>query len=302
MSNWHKDSFQQIASWLTGVAISPDEQLLLLWANNRHVPHSSMTSGGYGFEKSSIYDPPGAIYSLGHAKLSVGRDRFPEYASKLLQRATFDFLLNAHETKLGEQADNRLAASNKESFRTNAENLVQTFLVGASMSVSSELEEHFIESVLKAIDTKSMSELMKSELEKELGAAKESGVDQENSFNDVIQRVRDHNLQSFVIVISKEVQDLKNRILDGISSEISRSFQTSSVPAVNEVLRIIRQLIDQTASQIQIKATNQIRKSELELNESFESFEQKKSKSFELKNKADKSCLDIAVNSIISGI
>ena len=302
MSNSLKDSFQQIASWLTGVAISPDEQLLLMWATNRHAPHSLMTSGGYGFEKSSIYAPPGAIYSLGHAKLSVGRDRFPEYASKLLQRATVDFLLNAHGSMLSKRATNQSAASNDESISQSAENMLQTFLVGASMSVSSELEEHFIESVLKAIDTKSLSELMKLELEKELEAAKESGVDQGNSFKNGIQRVEDHNLQSSFNVISTDVRELKNRVLNGISGEISRSFQTSSIPAVNEVLRIVQQLINQVASQIRIKAANQIRKSELELNESFEMFEQKKSKSFKPNDKADKSYLDIAVNSIISGI
>jgi hypothetical protein len=302
MSNWHKDSFRQIASWLTGVAISPDEQLLLMWANNRNVQHSLMTSGGYGFEKSSIYAPPGAIYSLGHAKISVGRDRFPEYASKLLQRATVDFLLNAQGSMLSKRANNQSAASNNESISQNAENMLQTFLVGASMSVSSKLEEHFIESALKAIDTKSLSELMKLELEKELEAAKESGADQENSFKNRIQRVEDHNLQSSANVISKEVRELKNRLLDGISGEISRSFQTSSIPAINEVLRIIQQLIDHAASQIRIKAANQIKKSELELNEAFERFEQKKSKRFKLDNESDKSYLDIGVNSIISGI
>lgn len=302
ISNSHKDSFQQIASWLSGVAISPDEQLLLMWAGERHEPHSLMTSGGYGFEKSSIYAPPGAIYSLGRAKLSVGRDRFPEYASKLLQRETIDFLLNGEGADTKSKFKSQSEQISALSLKSDAENLLQSFLVGAKMSVSSELEKHFIESALRAIDTKSLSELTKLELEKEIEGEKENGVDQENSLKKGIQRVENHNLQSSVNVISTELRELKNHVLDGISGEICRSFQTSSIPAVNEILRIVQQLINQVASQIRIKAANQIRKSELELNESFEIFEQKKSKGFIPNNDADKSYLDIAVNSIISRI
>jgi hypothetical protein len=270
MSNWQNDSFRQIASWLTGVAISPDEQMLLMWAISRHVPHSSMTSGGFGFEKSSVYAPPGAIYSLGHAKLSVGRDRFPEYASKLLQRNTVDFLLNGEGEASKSQFSNESTETSAVTVKKNAENMLQSFLVGANMSVSSELEEHFIDSVFDSIGTKSVSELVKLELEKELKAAIESGVDLEAGLIIGIQRVKDHNLQRFVDLISKEVRELKNRVLGGISAEVNRSFQTSSIPIVNEVLRITQQLINQSAGQIRIKAANQIRKSKLELSQAID--------------------------------
>jgi hypothetical protein len=300
MSNSSKESFEQIASWLTGVAISPAEQDRLTGTYERRYQHSLRTSGGYGFEKSSVQAPPGAIYSLGHAKLTVGRDRFPEYASKLLQRNTVDFLLNGEGEASKSQFSNESTETSAVTFKKKAENILQSFLVGANMSVSSELEEHFIDSVFNSIGTKSVSELVKLELEKELKAAIESGVDLEAGLIIGIQRVKDHNLQRFVDLISKEVRELKNRVLNGISDEMSRSFQTSSIPVVNEVLRMVQQLTDQVASQTRIKAADQIRKSKLERSQAMDVLNQNQNKRrvFRVGREADDSYLDFAVNSI----
>jgi hypothetical protein len=299
MSNSHKDSFQQIASWLTGVAISPDEQLPLMWAINRHAPHSSMTSGGYGLEKSSIYDPPGAIYSLGHAKISVGRDRYPEYASKLLQRATVDFLLNAHGATLDNRAKNQPATSMVEGIRQNAENMLQTFLVGAQMSVSSELEEHFIERMFNEIDTNSLSRLVKLELQNETDAEINAGFNQKTGFNNAVMNVRNQNLQRNSDLVSNTVRELKDRVLDGITREVIKSLSTRSMPVVSEVLKITQRLIDQTASQIRLKAADQIRKSELELIHSIDALDQTGKRTLGVRRKYDKNHLDFACNHIV---
>lgn len=299
MSNWQKDSFRQIASWLTGVAVSPDEQMLLMWAINRHAPHSSMTSGGYGLEKSSIYDPPGAIYSLGHAKISVGRDRYPEYASKLLQRATVDFLLNAHGATLDNRAKNQPATSMVEGIRQNAENMLQTFLVGAQMSVSSELEEHFIERMFNEIDTNSLSRLVKLELQNETDAEINAGFNQKTGFNNAVMNVRNQNLQRNSDLVSNTVRELKDRVLDGITREVIKSLSTRSMPVVSEVLKITQRLIDQTASQIRLKAADQIRKSELELIHSIDALDQTGKRTLGVRRKHDKNHLDFACNHIV---
>lgn len=300
MSNSHKDSFQQIASWLTGVAISPDEQLPLMWAINRHQPHSSMTSGGYGFEKSSIYAPPGAVYSLGHAKLTVGRDRFPDYASKLLQREIVDFLLNGEGADTKSQFKSQSALISALSIKSDAENLLQSFLVGAKMSVSSELEKHFIDSVFNAVDTESFSKMVKLELEIELEAAVNKGVDQVTSLNIGVQQATDRYLQNFGSVISKVVREL-DRALYGIASEVNRNLAYQSIPIVKEVLSSTHQLISQVAGEVRKKAAELIRKSEFELSEAVSALKQKQEFRIGIGRKADVSHIDFAANSISFG-
>ena len=302
MSFSPKESFEQIASWLTDVAISPMEQDHLIGALVRMTQHSLRTSGGYGFEKSSVHAPPGAIYSLGHAKLTVGRDRFPEYASKLLQRNIVDFLLNGEGVASKLQFSNESTVTSAVTFKKNAENILQSFLVGANMSVSSELEDHFIDSVFDSIGTKSVLELVKLELEKELKAAIVSGVDREAGLITGIQRAKDHNLQRFVDLSSKEVEELKNRVLEGIASELNRNLAYQSIPVVNEVLKITKQLIDQSASQIRMKAANQIRKSKLEFSQARDVFiksqNQNQRRFFKIGREVDNNYLDFAANSI----
>ena len=87
-------------------------------------------------------------------------------------------------------------------------------------------------------------------------------------------------------------------MFNGILDEVNRSFQTLSIPVVNEVLKITQQLINQVASQIRIKAANQIRKSEFELSQAVDALEQKQKHGIRIGRKTDNSHLDFAAISI----
>ena len=293
------ESFQQIASWLTGLAISAESQMQLMWAMDRQYPKASMNRGEYGFGNYLEHAPPGAIYSLGHAKLSVGRDRFPEYANKLLQRETVDFLVNGHREISDQQLDNRLTASNKERVKQKAEGILQSFLAGASLSVSSELEAHFVNSVFSVFDVNSLTEKLRSDLENEVNAVSGNRVDQETTFQNAVQQVRVHNLEHHANLISQKIREIKYRVLQEISHEVNKNFATLSIPVVTEVLRITQQLIDQAAGRIRIKAADQLRNAWLENDRALEIHELNQKRKFGLTRKADKGHLDVAANSIV---
>jgi hypothetical protein len=297
ISNSSKESFQQIASWLTDVAVSPMEQDHLIGALVRKSQHALMTSGGYGFEKSAIYAPPGAIYSLGHAKLTVGRDRFPEYASTLLQRALVEFLLNGDGVDVNSPAKNQSAKPPSLAIRNSAENMLPSFLAGSFMSASDKLDEHFVDTVFNAVDIESFTQLAKSELEKELEAARRSGMDQLSSMTLAVQQATSRYLQGYGSMNSKVIREI-DRVMDGILAEVNRSFENSSIPIINEVLRITQQLINQAAGKIRIKAASLSVKSELELNQSVDAVEQKNN--VRAGSKPDFSFLDFAANSVSS--
>ena len=300
MSSSSRESFEQIASWLTGVAVSPAEQNRLTGTYERRYQHSLRTSGGYGFQKSAIFAPPGAIYSLGHAKLTVGRDRFPDYASKLLQHEIVDFLLNGEGVNTKSQVKSQSALISALNIKSDAEKLLQSFLVGAKMSVSSELEKHFIDSVFNAVDTESFSKMVKLELEIELEAAVNKGVDQVTSLNIGVQQATDRYLQNFGSVISKVGREL-DRALYGIASEVNRNLAYQSIPIVKEVLSSTHQLISQVAGEIREKAAELIRKSEFELSEAVGALKQKQEFRIGIGRKADVSHIDFAANSISFG-
>ena len=293
------ESFQQIASWLTGLAISTESQMQLMWAMDRQYPKASMNRGEYGFGNYLEHAPPGAIYSLGHAKLSVGRDRFPEYANKLLQRETVDFLVNGQREISDQQLDNRLTASNKERVKQKAEGILQSFLAGASLSVSSELEAHFVNSVFSVFDINSLTEKLRSDLENEVNAVSGNRVDQETTFQNAVQQVRVHNLEHHASLISEKIREIKYRVLQEISHEVNNNFTTLSIPVVTEVLRITQQLIDQSAGRIRIKAADQLRNARLENDRALEIHELNQKRKFGLTRKADKGHLDVAANSIV---
>ena len=59
------------------------------WASD-----SPSNAGGYGLDAASEERLPGALSSFGSATLSIGRDRFSNYSSKLLQRTILEFLAN----------------------------------------------------------------------------------------------------------------------------------------------------------------------------------------------------------------
>ena len=300
MSNSYKESFQQIASWLTDVAVYPEQQDRLLGVLERRNPHSLMTIGGYGFEKSAIFAPPGAIYSLGHAKLTVGRDRFPDYASKLLQREIVDFLLNGEGADTKSQFKSQSALISALSLKSDAENLLESFLVGAKMSVSSELEKHFIDSLFNAVDTESFSKMVKLELEKEVEAAVNNGADQVTGLNIGVQQATDRYLQNFGNVISKVIKEL-DHVLSGVSAEVNRSIENSSIPIVKEVLSSTHHLISRAAGEIRNKASELKRKSEFELSKAVDALKQKEDFRRGIERKAELSHIDFAANSVSFG-
>jgi len=56
--------------------------------------YSPANAGGYGFNAAAEQRLPGALSSFGSSTLSIGRDRFSNYAVKLLERSVLDFLAN----------------------------------------------------------------------------------------------------------------------------------------------------------------------------------------------------------------
>ena len=82
-----------LSSWVMSGNVQ--EQVMNFVAVNWS-PYAAQNQGGYPFAKQYH---PGVVSSFGSATLSIGRDRFREYASKLLLRESIEHLYSGHERR-----------------------------------------------------------------------------------------------------------------------------------------------------------------------------------------------------------
>ena len=95
---------EAIGSWVTSSGV---QEAIWNFITVNWPQYSSANMGGYPF--GEVYQP-GVVSSFGSATLSIGRDRFRDYAKKLLMRELLENLYEGHLKKapleLGKDADN----------------------------------------------------------------------------------------------------------------------------------------------------------------------------------------------------
>ena len=249
------ESFQLVASWLTSVAISENEQFALAYAVSEQNPRSMINSGGYGFEKVSVHSTPGVVHALGHATISVGRDRFPEYASKLLQREVVEFLINGYQRIAIQEIGNSAATSPPEEIvHSLADKNLQKFLIVANLSTSIDLPNYLID--LVSSDAKIQS--VRNSIQDNLGNAIKTNVrndfDQVEDFNAAVQRVKKQTLQQNADLDLQIVGSWRLGVSEGISKALNTEVGNLSLPVVNTLLKTTRKLIGKTTDQFRILA------------------------------------------------
>ena len=249
------ESFQLVASWLTSVAISVDEQFKLLHTFVTCHPLASETTGGYGFGSVSAHGTTGVVRSFGHATISVGRDRFQEYASKLLQREVVEFLINGYQ-KIAIQEIGRSATTSppKEIINSLADRNLQKFLSDANLSTTIDLPTYLADLVSSEAKIQSLRNSLKDDLENAIKTNVRKDFDQTENFNAAVRGVRKQNLLKNANLDLQMVTSWKLGVSEGISKALNREVSNLSLPVTNALLKTTRKLIGEAADQFRIQA------------------------------------------------
>lgn len=249
------ESFQLVASWLTCVAISADKQSALMYAVSEQNPRSMINSGGYGFEKVSVHSTPGVVLSFGHATISVGRDRFPEYASKLLQREVVEFLINGYQKiAIQELGKSETTTPPEEIIKSLTDRNFQKFLIDANLSTTTDLPTYLIDLVSSEAKIQSLRNSLKDDLENAIKTNVRKDSDQTENFNDAVWGVKKQNLLKNADVILQIVTSWKLGVSGGISKALNREVSNLSIPVANALLKTTHKLIGKAADQFRIQA------------------------------------------------
>ena len=257
------ESFQLVASWLTSVAISAHQQSALMYAVSEQNPRSMINSGGYGFEKVSVHSTPGVVLSFGHATISVGRDRFQEYASKLLQREVVEFLINGYQKiAIQELGKSETTTPPEEIIKSLTDRNLQKFLIDANLSTTTDLPTYLIDLVSSEAKIQSLRNSLKDDLENAIKTNVRKDSDQTENFNDAVWGVKKQNLLKNADVILQIVTSWKLGVSEGISKALKREVSNLSLPVAKALLRTTHKLIGKAADQFRIQAEHLLVSSE----------------------------------------
>ena len=257
------ESFQLVASWLTSVAISAHKQSALMYAVSEQNPRSMINSGGYGFEKVSVHSTPGVVLSFGHATISVGRDRFPEYASKLLQREVVEFLINGYQKiAIKELGKSETTTPPEEIIKSLTDRNLQKFLIDANLSTTTDLPTYLVDLVSSEAKIQSLRNSLKDDLENAIKTHVRKDSDQTENFNDAVWGVKKQNLLKNADVILQIVTSWKLGVSEGISKALKREVSNLSLPVAKALLKTTHKLIGKAADQFRIQAEHLLVSSE----------------------------------------
>ena len=252
------ESFQLVASWLTELATSGTLQNLLLYPLTNHHVFSKMNERVFGFEKSSVPNPAGAIYSLGHSALSVGRDRFSDYASKLLQREVISYLqFNFNQGRQLRLGDSENSPEGNNRVRLLADGYLQPFLSGLGFSTSDQLQSLLIESIAQEANSKELSARILADLEAVVRTKTSSTVDSFENVVSAFKQIKVQSAQQNSVICRQKIDDWKLHILEVIAESLNRDIARIGIPTTYAVLKVTQLLIEQAASQIRVKGAMQ---------------------------------------------
>ena len=253
------ESFQLVASWLTELATSGILQDSLIWPlSNHNLHYSKVNDRVFGFEKSSVPNPPGAIYSLGHSVLSVGRDRFQEYATKLLQREVISFLLfNFTRLGLQDSCESGSSSSSTDRIRALADGYLQPFLSGLGFSTSDQLQNLLIELITQEATSQELSNKIIADLDAVARTKTSSKVDSFENVVSAFKQIKVQSAQQNSVICRQKIDDWKLHILEVIAESLNRDIARVGIPTTHAVLKATQLLIEQAAGQIRVKGAMQ---------------------------------------------
>jgi len=246
-----------LGSWVSSISVQESiyNFITVNWAMN-----APDNQGGYPFD---IVRQPGVVSSFGAATISIGRDRFRDYTSKLIMREVLDGLYEGHNKKavieLGEDAKNMTdAAVLDEIVSLRFEEYLTNCHLDERGTEANQITDRFASKALATEEDKEIKNELKLPFETQSGTPAEwhqrlraqasmverPSLDRANSgFDDL---VREWGPESF------------KRILEVTSRSISRyGLKVGELlvgKAVNEVLQVAAE-VHQDSAEDQQKAT-----------------------------------------------
>jgi len=248
------ESFQLVAGWLKELATSEvlQDQMIRQLAN-QHV-YSSMNKSGLGIKNALSSDPSSVIYSLGHSVLSIGRDRFPDYATKLLQRDVISFLQFSFSPAGIQDSVESLSSSQSSShIRRLADGYLQVFLSEIGFASSEDLDNLLKGLIGPALGSSDLVARVLAELEAAAIQQNSSTFKSTEGFTSLIDEVTKLCFQENAVNCKQRIDAWTFELVGLLAKTLSRDIPRIFIPTAHAVLKITQHLINQTVSQIRMK-------------------------------------------------
>ena len=248
------ESFQLVASWLKELATSEVLQdQMIRQLTNQHI-YSRMNKSGFGFKNALSSDPTSVIYSLGYSVLSIGRDRFPEYATKLLQRDVISFLdFNFSPAGIKDSVDFPNSSQSSSHIRRLADGYLQVFLSEIGFASSEDLEKLLMGLIGPVSNSSDLGARVLAELEVARIRQTSTTFSSAESFLTLIDEVTKLCFEEQAVNCKQRIDAWTLELVGLLAKTLSRDIPRIYIPTAHAVLKITQHFTEQTVSQIRMK-------------------------------------------------
>ena len=211
--------------------------------------YASANSGGFGFHASRL---PGAVSSFGSSTISIGRDRFRDYLSKLLHRSIAEHLAEGFEavaaSELGDAAKSMAGpAKIAELVRRNQSQFAKSCGLHESAEGPKLVSDRFVSNKIMQARFGGVSNKIRAPF---AGAAPQAGSALQRTLRAQADQVKVAELALMETELKAELRAWGTEILENVLRTTTESAAMLSLPVAMELLKATRAHVLQASGQL----------------------------------------------------